>query len=128
MPFDNDSRELLSLLAYIHLEHNRPEKSVVLLQTLHAVGLATPREQTMLALSLLRAGKPDAAMLRLDQQAMNGTVDAPYHLVRAQTLHALNRKSEAQAAMQAYLRTRRSGASSYSGDALQRHSTVPGLK
>lgn len=106
MPLDQDAHELLGLLAYIHLEHNRPEKSVILLQTLHAIGLATSREQTMLALALLRVGKPDIAMTRLDELALHGTVDAPYHLVRSQTLHALNRKAEARSAMQAYLRLR----------------------
>lgn len=106
MPFDNDAHELLSLLAYIYLEHNRPEKSVILLQTLHAIGMANPREQTMLALALLRIGKAEVALTRLDELALHGTVDAPYHLVRSQALHALDRKVEARASMQTYLRTR----------------------
>ncbi|MVW70492.1 tetratricopeptide repeat protein [Bordetella sp. 15P40C-2] len=106
MPFTNDAHELLGLLAYIHLEHHQPEKSVVLLQALHAIGVSTPKEETMLALSLLQAGKPEAALARLDQLALNGVSDAACHLIRSQALHALGRKVEARAAMRAYLRAR----------------------
>jgi predicted Zn-dependent protease len=106
MPFTNDAHELLGLLAYIHLEHHRPEKSIVLLQALHALGVSTPKEETTLALSLLQAGKPEAALNRLDQLALNGVSDAACHLIRSQALHALDRQAEARAAMRAYLRAR----------------------
>lgn len=106
MPMSNDAHELLGLLAYIYLEHNRPEKAVVLLQALYAVGLSNPREQITLALSLLRAGKPEAALEVLDRLALEGIQDAPCHLVRSQALHALERPAEAQASMRAYLRLR----------------------
>lgn len=106
MPLNRDAHELLGLLAYIYLEHNRPEKSAVLLQALHSLDLATPREQITLALSLLRAGKPQAALDALDRLALNGLQDAPCHLIRSQALHALHRRVEAQASMQTYLRLR----------------------
>lgn len=106
MPLSSDAHELLGLLAYIYLEHNRPEKSAVLLQALHSLDLATPREQITLALSLLRAGKPEAALDTLDRLALNGLQDAPCHLIRSQALHALHRRAEAQASMQTYLRLR----------------------
>lgn len=106
MPFTNDAHELLGLLAYIHLEHHQPEKSIVLLQALHAMGIATPKEQIMLALSLLETGKPEAALSRLDALAMNGVSTASCHLIRSQALHALGRQTQARAAMRAYLRAR----------------------
>lgn len=106
MPLSTDAHELLGLLAHLYLENHRPEKSVVLLQALNAVGLASHRDQATLALSLLRANKPEAAMNMLDQLALNGAVDAPFHLIRSQALHALDRKAEAQVAMQAYIRLR----------------------
>ena len=106
MPLNSDAHELLGLLAYIYLEHNRPGKSAILLQALHSLGLATPREQITLALSLLRSGKPQAALEALDRLALNGLQNAPCHLIRSQALHALDRRVEAQASMQTYLRLR----------------------
>lgn len=106
MPLSSDAHELLGLLAYVYLEHNRPEKSAVLLQALHSLGLATPREQMMLALSLLRTGKPGAALDTLDRLALNGLQDAPCHLIRSQALHALHRRTDARTSMQTYLRLR----------------------
>jgi len=106
MSLSSDAHELLGLLAYIYLEHNRPEKTAILLQALHSLALATPREQTMLALSLLRTDKPQAALDVLDRLALNDLQDATCHLIRSQALHALNRRIEAQASMQTYLRLR----------------------
>ena len=106
MSISHDAHELLGLLAYIYLEHSHPEKSITLLQALQEMHLANPQEQTMLALALLRTGKPDAALDVLDRLALDGIQDAPCHLIRSQVLHALDRKSEAQTAMRAYLRLR----------------------
>lgn len=106
MSLSTDAHELLGLLAHLYLENNRPEKSVILLQALDAVGLASRRDNVTLALSLLRTNKPEAAMDVLDRLALNGAVDAPFHLIRSQTLHALDRDAEAHAAMQAYISLR----------------------
>ena len=113
MSLSSDAHELLGLLAYIYLEHNRPEKSVILLQTLNSLELATPREIVTLALSLLRTGKPEAALDALDRLALNGLQNAPCHLIRSQALHALQRTVEAQTAMQTYLRLRASTSSDF---------------
>lgn len=40
MPLTPDARELLSLLAYVYLENNRPEKTAVVLNALRTLGLA----------------------------------------------------------------------------------------
>jgi len=106
MPLTPDARELLSLLAYVYLENNRPEKTAVVLNALRTLGLADPRQLATLALAQLRAGKPDAALSTLDQLAMQGGVDAPFPLIRSQALLALERRDEAAAAMRAYVALR----------------------
>ena len=101
-----DARELLSLLAYVYLENNRPEKSAVLLNALRTLGLADNRQLATLALAQLRAGKSEAALATLDLLAMQGGVDASFHLIRSQALLALERRDEAAAAMRAYVALR----------------------
>ncbi|CUJ57147.1 hypothetical protein MyNCGM683_02790 [Achromobacter xylosoxidans] len=106
MPLTPDARELLSLLAYVYLENNRPEKSAVLLNALRTLGLADNRQLATLALAQLRAGKSEAALATLDLLAMQGGVDASFHLIRSQALLALERRDEAAAAMRAYVALR----------------------
>lgn len=106
MPLKHEARELLSLLAYVYLENNRPEKTAVLLNALRALGLAGTRELATLALAQLRAGKAEAALSTLEALAMQGGVDAPFHLISSQTLLALERRDEAAAAMRAYVASR----------------------
>ncbi|RBL79375.1 hypothetical protein DDE05_58405 [Streptomyces cavourensis] len=106
MPLTPEARELLSLLAYVYLENNRPEKTAVVLRALQTLGLADARQLATLALAQLRAGKADAALSTLDLLAMQGGVDAPFHLIRAQALLALARRDEAAAAMRAYVALR----------------------
>ncbi len=106
MSLTPDARELLSLLAYVYLENNRPEKSAVLLNALRTLGLADNRQLATLALAQLRAGKSEAALATLDLLAMQGGVDASFHLIRSQALLALERRDEAAAAMRAYVALR----------------------
>lgn len=106
MPLTPDARELLSLLAYVYLENNRPEKSAVLLNALRTLGLADNRQLATLALAQLRAGKSEAALATLDLLVMQGGVDASFHLIRSQALLALERRDEAAAAMRAYVALR----------------------
>jgi len=97
---------LLDLLSYIYLENDRPEKAAVLLAALDELGLADPRQRVSLALAQLRSGKPETALATLDRVAMQGGLSAAFHLVRAQTLVALQRSAEAEAAMRAYVALR----------------------
>ncbi|CUJ53855.1 Uncharacterised protein [Achromobacter xylosoxidans] len=106
MSLTPDARELLSLLAYVYLENNRPEKSAVLLNALRTLGLADNRQLATLALAQLRAGKSEAALATLDLLAMQGGIDASFHLIRSQALLALERRDEAAAAMRAYVALR----------------------
>ena len=107
---DATSTELMDLLAYLYLQHQRPDKAAVLLA---ARDLLTPGDaRTLLALALarLRAGQPQRALDTLDRLALLGAIDAHFHLVRAQALHALQRAAEAAAAMRAYLAQREAAA------------------
>lgn len=106
MSLTPDARELLSLLAYVYLENNRPEKSAVLLNALRTLGLADNRQLATLALAQLRAGKSEAALATLDLLALQGGIDASFHLIRSQALLALERRDEAAAAMRAYVALR----------------------
>lgn len=99
---------LLDLLSYIYMENDRPEKAAVLLAALDELGLADARQRVALALAQLRAGKPETALGTLDRVAMQGGLSAAFHLVRAQTLVALDRGAEAEAAMRAYVAMRAS--------------------
>lgn len=93
---------LLDLLSYIYLENDRPEKAAVLLSALDELGMAGARQLVSLALAQLRAGKPETALGTLDRVALKGGLTSAFHLVRAQTLVALGREAEAEAAMRAY--------------------------
>lgn len=107
-PLGTHGGALLDLLSYIYLENDRPEKAAVLLAALDELGLADARQRVSLALAQLRAGKPETALGTLDRVAMQGGLSAAFHLVRAQTLVALQRGAEAEAAMRAYIALRAS--------------------
>lgn len=100
---------LLDLLAYAYLENDRPEKAAVLLAALETLGLADARQRTALAWAQLRSGEPASALDTLDQVALQAEPGMAFHLVRAQTLVALGRNAEAQAAMQVYIKLRADG-------------------
>ena len=102
-PLGGQGAPLLDLLSYIYLENDRPEKAAVLLAALDELGLADARQRVSLALAQLRAGKPESALATLDRVALQGGLSSAFHLVRAQTLVALGREPEAEAAMRAYM-------------------------
>lgn len=105
-PLAAESGTLLDLLAYIYIENDRPEKAAVLLAALDALGVSDVRQRIALALAQLRSGKPETALGTLDRVALQGGMSAAFHLVRAQTLGALDRGAEAEAAMRAYIAVR----------------------
>jgi len=105
-PLGANGPALLDLLSYIYLENDRPEKAAVLLAALDELGLAGTRQHISLALAQLRSGKPETALGTLDRVALQGGLTSAFHLVRAQTLVALGREAEAEAAMRAYMALR----------------------
>ncbi len=103
---DKDERSLLLVLAHVLLQNARPEKAAILLVALDVMEPDQPAVLRSLAVSLLRSGKADRALETLDRLAIAGGVDAVFHLLRAQALGALDRSSEAQVAMGAFLALR----------------------
>lgn len=97
---------LLNLLGYMFLQSARPDKAAVVLTALDAMAPDQPKVLRALALAQLRGEKPERALGVLDRLAMVGSVDAAFHLLRAQSLTALARHDEAAAAMQNYVHLR----------------------
>ncbi|MEC4720739.1 hypothetical protein RY831_16365 [Noviherbaspirillum sp. CPCC 100848] len=98
--------ELLQVLAYFYLRNARPEKSAVLLDALSVLRPEDLKVRRSLALAQLRAGKPNKALETLDRLAMLGDTNANFHLMRSETLSALQRPDEAAASMRAYVSMR----------------------
>ena len=102
--------QVLDLLAHAYLENRLPDKAAVLLA---ARNLLAPNDRrTLLALTLaqLRSDKPQRALATLEQLALLGAMDAAFHLLRAQALHALGQTDDAASAMRAYVALRPSSA------------------
>ena len=101
-----ENAAFLSLLGYVYIENDRPEKAAVLYAALDRLLPGDARTLRALALAQVRAGKPQRALDTLDRLAMAGGVDATFHLLRAQALGALERPDEAASARRAYLQLR----------------------
>ena len=98
--------ELMDLLAYIYLQNGLPDKAAVLVAARDVLKPDEPRALLTLAVAQVRSAKPQRALNTLDRLALLGAMDATFHLVRAQALHALERKDEAASAMRAYVAMR----------------------
>ena len=93
--------ELMDLLGYVYLQNNRPDKAAVLLAARDVLAPDHPRTLLTLALAQVRSAKPGRALDTLDRLALQGAMDAAFHLVRAQALQALDRGDGAASAMRA---------------------------
>ena len=100
------SIELMDLLAFVYLQNGLPDKAAVLLAARNLLAPEDPRALLSLALAQVRSAKPQRALNTLEQLALLGAMDASFHLVRAQALHALDRRDEAAAAMRAFVAQR----------------------
>ena len=98
--------ELMDLLGYVYLQNNRPDKAAVLLAARDVLAPDHPRTLLTLALAQVRSAKPGRALDTLDRLALQGAMDAAFHLVRAQALQALDRGERAASAMRAYVALR----------------------
>lgn len=103
----DQEHSFLELLAFIFLQNARPDKAMVLLQALDLLTPLKPKVLSALALSQLRAEKPQQALATLDRLAMAGGIDAAFHLLRGQALMSLGRADEAALAMQNFVEIRR---------------------
>ena len=101
-----ESIELMDLLAFVYLQNGLPDKAAVLLAARSILAPDDPRALLALALAQVRSAKPGRALDTLDRLALQGAMDAAFHLVRAQALQALGRADEAASAMRAYVALR----------------------
>lgn len=98
--------ELMDLLAFVYLQNGLPDKAAVLLAARNILTPDDPRTLLALALAQVRSAKPQRALNTMEQLALLGAMDAPFHLVRAQALQALDRRDEAAGAMRAFVALR----------------------
>ena len=101
-----ESIELMDLLAFVYLQNGLPDKAAVLLAARNILAPDDPRALLALALAQVRSAKPQRALNTLEQLALLGAMDAPFHLVRAQALQALDRSDETAGAMRAFVALR----------------------
>lgn len=98
-----DQKSALTLLAWFYLNQGFPVRASRLYRSLALIDPDDPAHCRGLAVAQLAAGKADAALAALDQLALRGAIDGPYHAVRARALASLGRQTEAAAAMRAYV-------------------------
>lgn len=103
-------REALALLGYFYLQNKRAQQAMTIFAALDVLAPDDRSVLTSLALSQIRAGKPERALNTLDRLAMRGFADGSFHLLRAQALFALERRPEASTAMNTYVSQRTSPA------------------
>lgn len=105
---ERGQRDLLSILAYFYLCHDRPEKAAVLYALLDVVAPDDPPTLKGQAVALMQDGKPDQALAVLDRLSSLGSGGASMHLLRSQALRATGDIVAAEAAFDLYLAARAS--------------------
>lgn len=98
--------EFMDLLGYIYLQHGLPDKAAVLLTARNVLQPGNAQTLLTLAVAQVRSEKPNKALETLEQLAMQGGMDANFHLVRAQALQLLGKMDEAHAAMRTHVSMR----------------------
>jgi predicted Zn-dependent protease len=99
-------QDLLRLLAHVYLQHDKPERAVVLLHALHALAPGDALSEKLLAYAYVRSGRPHEAMLLLDPLLERGGVGPEVHLMRSQAYGLMGRMSDAAWAMRRYVEAR----------------------
>lgn len=101
--------QALSVLAHAHRVQGDPARSALLLQAIDHLHPNDGGVLLGLAAAELAAARPQQALSALERLMMAGgaALDGAFHLLRAQALVALDRRDEAQQAMQAALALRR---------------------
>lgn len=98
--------DLLAVLAYFYLRHDRPAKAAVLYRVLDALAPGDGATMTGLAAALVWSGRGDEAMAVLDRLDASGGAGASVHLLRSQALELAGRADAAAVALDRYLAAR----------------------
>lgn len=135
MSIPADQKDAVVMVARLYLQYGFAAKAATLFKALSLLDPEEVSHRRSLALALFRSQRAQDALPVLDQLALNGDVDAGFHVLRAQVLAELGRTEEATASMQAYLslqspppsaRRRASpGRASTAGSPPAREATVP---
>ena len=99
----SDQIKVVTLLAYFFYTQGQWERAIHLYAALELLDPQDAAPVRGLALSYAAHGRFELALAALDRLALRGAVDAPFYLLRAQVLSALQRVDEAHNAMCAYL-------------------------
>lgn len=99
----SDQIKVVSLLAYFFYTQGQWERAIHLYAALELLDPHEPAPVRGLALAYAAHGRFELALAALDRLALRGAVDAPFYLLRAQVLSALQRSEESSSAMSAYL-------------------------
>ncbi|MFY8102764.1 MAG: hypothetical protein ACOVK6_01585 [Ramlibacter sp.] len=96
----------LYLLAFVMLQHARPQQAATLLEALDLLEPSQPRTLMALAAAQVRCGRARQALATLERCRRAGAETAPTELLRSQALGALHRHAEASAALRVFLQQR----------------------
>lgn len=96
----------LYLLAFVMLQHARPQAAATVLEALDLIDPDQPRTLMALATALVRCDRARQALTTLERCRRAGGDMAPSELLRSQALHRLHRHAEAAAALRAFLQQR----------------------
>ncbi len=96
----------LYLLAFVMLQHARPQSAATVLEALDLLEPDQPRTLMALATAQVRCGRARQALATLDRCRRAGADTAPTELLRSQALGALHRHAEARAALRVFLQHR----------------------
>jgi hypothetical protein len=101
-----DQIKVVALLAYFFYTQSQYDRAIRLYAALELLDPADPIHIRGLALSYAAQAQSELALAALDRLALRGAVDAPFYLLRAQVLGALQRPEESASAMRVYLEMR----------------------
>lgn len=96
----------LYLLAFVMLQHARPQAAAILLEALDLLEPNQPRTLMALAAARVRCDQARQALSTLERCRRAGGDMAPTELLRSQALRRLHRHAEAAAALHAFLQQR----------------------
>ncbi len=101
--------DLLRVLAHVYLEHQRPEKAIILLEALAVFHPGARHLLKPLALAYLAAGRYEdgaTAAQRFLNGAADGETVAPMYIIESRALWALGRKEDARRSVRRFIEAR----------------------
>jgi tetratricopeptide (TPR) repeat protein len=96
--------QVLALLGHFYLKQGYAQRAIIVFAALEILEPHNTLHMRAHALACRRAGRLEQALACLDRLALRGSINTPYHLLRAQVLQGLARPQEAALAMRAYTR------------------------